>query len=119
MKVSSLFNLITDASDVLDYFERVDSPAQLVTRLDHLRRLDSARARLTCIAGLRSSVAEALEDTLEMSAMSPTILDDTEGDELIDAELDSLTEATSPNPEPEKHNPVPLIPPEDGKNNPT
>ena len=37
MKLSSLFTVITDANDVLDFFEGVDTTDQLVSRLERLK----------------------------------------------------------------------------------
>ena len=90
MKISSLYNMITDASDVLDYFEGVDSQDQLISRLERLKHSDIGDL-MACIDGLRSSVSEILDESLEVS----TILNEIDGedntdDELNDAELDNL-----------------------------
>jgi hypothetical protein len=101
MKVSSLFDLLTDARDLLDFFEEVDSREQLVTRLDRLKR-NHTDEFLECIEGLRSSITETLGDTLEMSA----VLDDPEPES--DPELDQLLEKIASSetlPEAEKQNP--------------
>ena len=84
MKISSLFNLLNDSQDVLDFFDRVESPEQLVSRLDKLKR-QGAEELLTCIVGLRSSAVAALSDTLEMNA----VLDENE-DEDLDLDDDLL-----------------------------
>lgn len=84
MKISSLFNLLNDSQDVLDFFDRVESPEQLVSRLDKLKR-QGAEELMTCIIGLRSSAVAALSDTLEMNA----VLDDEE-DENLDLDEDIL-----------------------------
>ena len=146
MKISSLYNVITDASDVLDYFEGVDSQEQLTSRLERLKHADT-RDLLACLDGLRSSISEILDESLEVS----TLLGEIEGedggesdvdDELADAELDSLVAATAPEPattgepaapavpgpaatgEPaapaaEKQNPAAATPPEDKKPDPS
>lgn len=89
MKVFSLFNLIRDASDLLDFFDNVESPEQLVSRLERLKRQDS-RNLLACIDGLRASVDDALEDTLEMSAADTDVPenDGDDGDLTNDSSLD-------------------------------
>ena len=135
MKISSLYNVITDASDVLDYFEGVDSPEQLVSRLERLKRSDT-REMMACIDGLRGSISEILDESLEVS----TLLGELEGkddvdSELNDSELDSLTSEETPpipaaTPEPttaaepaaptaEKQNPAAATPPEDKKPEPS
>ena len=78
MKVSSLFNLISDASDTIDFFEGVESAEQLVSRLERLKHTNTDEL-LECLDGLRSSTIEALEDTLEMSASR----DEPGGDERV------------------------------------
>lgn len=86
MKVSSLFNLIVDSSDLLDYFQKVDSAEQLVSRLERLKR-ETPDELLSCIVGLRASISTALNDTLEMSA----VLDEPDDDNTdLDSELASL-----------------------------
>jgi hypothetical protein len=84
VKVSSLFNLIVDSSDLLDFFQKVDSSEQLVSRLERLKR-EAPDELLSCIVGLRTSISTALNDTLEMSA----VLDEPDESDL-DSELASL-----------------------------
>jgi len=103
MKVSSLFNIIADANDVLDFFINVETTEQLVSRLERLKRQGSDDL-LACVEGLRGSVSEALDDTLEMSA---SLDDDDDDDLLTDAELDSLAG--------EKQNPSEPEPPQEEK----
>jgi len=94
MKVSSLFNLITDGSDLLDFFQKVDTPEQLVSRLERLKR-EAPDELLSCIIGLRTSVSTALDDTLEMSA----VIDETDDEDLeIDRELEQLEGEETQNP---------------------
>jgi len=64
MKISSLVNLVVDASDSLDFFEKIDTPDQLISRLEMLKRKGTTDL-LSCIEGLRSSVAAAVADTIE------------------------------------------------------
>jgi hypothetical protein len=101
MKVSSLFDLITDGRDLLGFFEGVDTTDQLVSRLERLKR-QGADEMLECVEGLRASVTSALGDTLEMSAVLDD--DDEEDNSELDAELDKIaneeedTEVEKPNP---------------------
>ena len=66
MKLSSLFNLVTDAQDVLDLFEGVKNTDQLRGRLRRVSNIE-AEDLLTCLHSLQSSIARALDDTLEMN----------------------------------------------------
>ena len=98
MKISSLYNVITDASDVLDYFEGVDSQEQLISRLERLKHADT-RDLMACIDGLRGSISEILDESLEVSTLLGEIEGEDESsvdDELSDAELDSLTSEETP-----------------------
>lgn len=83
MKVGSLFDLITDAKDVLAYFEGVGDKDQLISRLERLKRADPEEM-LACIDALRMSVSQLLSDTLEMNADDPTVEDDDSDLELGD-----------------------------------
>ena len=88
MKVASLHDLITDSKDVLDFFQDVHTPDQLISRLERLKRQkpDDLDDMLACLEGLRGSVNASLEDTLEMSAS----LDEPDNESDLDAELDAL-----------------------------
>ncbi len=92
MKVSSVFNLMTDSSDVLDFFEGVETTDQLVSRLDRLKR-QGADSLLDCLYALRSSTATLLDDTLEMSPSlgEPEEEEDNLGESISDEELENLT----------------------------
>jgi hypothetical protein len=108
MKVSSVFTLATDATDVLDFFEGVETTDQLVSRLDRLKRQGTDNL-LDCLYALKSSVATLLDDTLEMSSLGGNDEEeDNLEDGLDDAELESLTEE-------EKQNPTESPPPEGEK----
>ena len=106
MKISSLFDIITDSQDVLDFFERVESPEQLISRLDRLKRQGSEEL-FACLEGLRGSVAAALQDTLEMNASLGDPDTNSDDDLDLDADLDGLTE--------ENVNPASNLPTEDAK----
>lgn len=101
MKVGSLFDLVTDAKDVLAFFEEVGDKDQLISRLERLKRADPEEM-LACLDALRMSVSQLLNETLEMNASEPTIEDDDSdldlgdfGDVLDDSQED-------PEKEPEK-----------------
>lgn len=96
MKSRSLFNLVTDASDVLGFFEDVETPEQMISALERIKRREGEEF-LVCIASLRLSLTGLLDDTLEMSG-GPD--EDDERDELGDIgdELDGLDETTGETP---------------------
>jgi hypothetical protein len=103
MRISSLFDLITDGNDVLDFFDRVETPEQLVSRLERLKR-QGAEELLACLEGLRASISSALNDTLEMNAsIDESSDDDSElGDldaALADLETENPISAASPSAE--------------------
>ena len=95
MKIANLYNVLTDASNLLDFFERVETPEQLVSRLERLRRQDS-KNMMDCIDGLRGSVADTLDDNLELMELSAPLgstdsnPDDDGIDGLSDADIASL-----------------------------
>jgi hypothetical protein len=100
MKVSSLFTVITDADDVLEFFDGVETTDQLVSRLDRLKRQNTDNL-LDCLYALKSSIATALNDTLEMSPdLGEPNEEDNLGDSISDEELEKLT-----SPDAEKQNP--------------
>ena len=110
MKVSSIFNLMTDSSDVLDFFEGVETTDQLVSRLDRLKR-QGADNLLDCLYALRSSNATLLDDTLEMSpSLGEPDEDDNLGESISDEDLETLTASDE-----EKQNPIETAPPENEK----
>ena len=97
MKVSSLFNLASDLSDLLDFFEGVETTDQLISRLDRLKR--QADPLLDCIYAAKSSTATFLDDTLEISPLNePDEEDSLTGDLGVDDELENLTSEEKQNP---------------------
>jgi hypothetical protein len=96
MKVSSLFNIITDAQDLLDLFDGVTNADQLRGRLRRLSQIE-ADDLLTCLDGLQTSVSAALNDTLEIS---PDLEDPedalTDPDPLLENEPTGSEEPESP-----------------------
>lgn len=105
MKVSSVFNVITDASDLLDLFAKVDNREQMISRLERLKR-EAPEELLYCIEGLRVAIASLLNDTLEMSAV---VDGPNEEDSILDDELAGIDADEKPNLEG-------TAPPEDPKN---
>jgi hypothetical protein len=67
MKLSVIFNLVTDGQDVLDLFHGVNNVDQLRGRLRRLSQIE-ADDLLTCLDGLRTSISATLNATLEMNA---------------------------------------------------
>jgi len=96
MKTRSLFDLLTDARDVVDFFERVETSEQMVSRLERIKR-GEADDFLTCVEALRVSIEAALEDTLELSAGLESEEDGLE--DLSDLDLNEL-EKQNPTQEP-------------------
>ena len=101
MRLASLFNLVQDAQDILDLFgnERTENVEQLKSRLRRLGQLE-AEELLVCLDSLRTSVASALDDTLEMSPD----LDDKDASGLDEPLSDEEIETLSSEPE-ERQNP--------------
>ena len=89
MKFKSLFHLVEDAKDLLDYLEGVDNRDQLISRLERLKR-QGTDDLLACIEGLRASVTDALDDTLEMSATLDEDISDNIDEEinLLESQID-------------------------------
>lgn len=93
MKISSLFDLVEDAKDVLSYFEGVENREQMVSVLERLKRQDNPETLLDCLFSLSASINRAMNDTLEMSA----VLDDVEenDDQDLQSELDKIADFMS------------------------
>lgn len=87
MKIGTLFDLLTDTRDILEFFDGCVTKEQLVSRLERLKR-QGADDLLSCVDGLRVTLDRTFEDTLEMSAS----LDDQNEleDDAVDKELDDL-----------------------------
>ena len=110
MKVSSFFTLMTDTTDLLDFFEGVETTDQLVSRLDRLKRQGTDNL-LDCIYAAKSSVATLLYDTLEISpSLDEPGEEDNLGKSISDEELETLTSMDE-----EKQNPAGDPIPEDEK----
>lgn len=85
MKIKNLFDLMTDAQDFLTFFDKVESPEQLVSRLERLKR-GPVRDFFITLEGLRVSVDKCFSDTIEPHGS----LDDDEENEDEDEELANL-----------------------------
>jgi hypothetical protein len=97
MKIQSLFDLITDARDVTDFFAKVESPEQMVSRLERIKR-GEAEDFLATVEALQISLAGMLEDTLEMSSSG---LDNVDSDSDFDGlGLEEDEDKTQAEPEP-------------------
>ena len=96
MKISSLFTVMTDANDILDFFENVNTTDQLVSRLERLKQQPGRTNLLACLDSLRASVYELLDDTLEVSTFGGDAEVPLESDLDLDAELDNLVADTMP-----------------------
>jgi hypothetical protein len=108
MKLSSLFNIIMDGQDVLDLFEGVTNVDQLRGRMRRLSQIE-ADDLLACLVGLRTSIAGALNDTLEISADLEDPESDLDDAALPDGELADLGGEDLPS---EDQSPEPVTPPE-------
>lgn len=92
MKIRSLFDLVQDSRDVVDFFEGVENQEQMISRLERIKKREFNEL-LACVDALRISIDSALEDTLEMSGSG---IDDTDendaddGDGLEESDLSEL-----------------------------
>ncbi len=90
MKIGTLFDLLTDSRDLLEFFEGCENREQLVSRLERLKR-QGTEDLMDCIESLRVTLDRTFDDTLEMSA---SLDDRTDGDPEetdLDKELEELT----------------------------
>lgn len=96
MKIRNLFELVQDSKDVLDFFEGVESPEQMISALERIKKRESEDF-LTCVQTLRISLEQLVDDTLELSGFGP---DDEEEDlETDDLELgEDLPDSEEPVP---------------------
>jgi|SRR5579863_1310167 hypothetical protein len=65
MKLRTLFNLIEDADEISTLFSKVETPEQMVSLLERLKKQGAAEL-LQSVQSLRLSVQAAMEDTLEL-----------------------------------------------------
>jgi hypothetical protein len=111
MKMRSIFDVVTDSSDVVDFFQDVSTPEQMISRLERIKRAPGqAQDLLTCLHALRMSMESFFEDTMELGGGG------FDGDDLEtgDQELEDLeeTEETSPQgtPRPTSGSPLQAVP---------
>lgn len=65
MKMRALFNLVEDAQGISDLFARVESPEQMVSTLERVKK-QHAPEFLELIESLRFSLEAVFSDTLEL-----------------------------------------------------
>ena len=65
MKIRTLFNLLDDAQEVTSLFLKVETPEQMVSTLERLKKQGAAEF-LESIQTLRLSVEATYEESLEM-----------------------------------------------------
>jgi hypothetical protein len=90
MKFGTLFELVSDAKDLLDLFEGVDNKDQMISRLEKLKR-QAPDELLACTVGLHASVNAAMNESIDMS---PSLDEDEITDE-IDAEIKKLEDMSN------------------------
>ena len=85
MKMRTLFNLIEDADEITNLFSKVETPEQMVSILERLKK-QGASEFLESIQSLRLSLQATMEDTLEIGGTIGA--DDDDNFENDDAEGD-------------------------------
>lgn len=124
MKIKYLVNLTTDATDLLAFFEGVETPEQLVSRLERLKRGNSESGTplredlLACIVGARASVKDVWEDTIEPSGSLDEDEDKDDEDNSIDSFLAQFGDEETPSPNPASEEETPKSNPQDGEETP-
>jgi hypothetical protein len=122
MKIGNLFDLLTDARDLLEFFEACHNREQLVSRLERLKR-QGTEDLMDCIDGLRVTLDRTFEDTLEMSAsLDENNEGEVTGDSAVDKELDELVKKLDEpveEPDANEQNADPILPATDLKNDTT
>jgi len=91
MKIQTLFDLLRASQNLLLAFEGVESPAQLVSRFEKLKRGD-VESLLEDVDDLRDSVDAGLSDTIEMNGYQADGNDLPETPSEIDNALDAFPE---------------------------
>lgn len=86
MKFRSMFELVGDAKDVVDFFGDVESIEQMISKLERIKRREPEEF-LVCIQSLKLSIDTALDDTFEMGGGGDL---DEEDDNLDDEEISEL-----------------------------
>ena len=65
MKIRTLFNVLEDANEISSLFSRVETPEQMVSTLERIKKQGAAEF-LETIQSLRLSTEAAFQDSLEM-----------------------------------------------------
>jgi hypothetical protein len=89
MKMRTLFNLIEDADEIAGLFAKVETPEQMVSLLERLKK-QGATEFLDSVQSLRLSLQAAMEDTLEIGGSIGSDDDDNFADDVTDGEDDLL-----------------------------
>jgi len=99
MRMGTLFNLATDARDLLELFTDVSDVNQLVSRLERLKH-EGKEETLQRVEDLRLSLDDFFEDTIEMQ---PHLGGDEDEEDYgdLDRQLSSLGEEIGENEPPE------------------
>jgi len=106
MKLASIFDVVTDAQDILDLFDGIDNVDQLRGRLRRVGQLE-AEDFLACLQGLQASIAKALNDTIEMNPDLGDPDDELTVDEPLLPEEQNLEDLADKSPPEEDQNPEP------------
>jgi hypothetical protein len=119
MQIGRLFDLFTDAHDIADFFEGVETREQLISRLELLKR-QGTDDLLACLVALPQTLDRLYHDTLEMSPSSELAGED--DNQELDQELERLAASMnstddSAEPEVEEANPDQDIASQEAKNN--
>lgn len=83
MKVQSIFDLVQDSRDLTDFFTNVETPEQMVSRLERIKK-GEAEEFLIAIESLRMANENILSDMLEVGGSL------SEADDFDDSTLDDL-----------------------------
>ena len=102
MKIETLFNLLQASQNLLLAFEGVEKPAQLVSRLENLKRAD-VEGLLEDVDALRDALDVGLTDSIEMSGYVPGADDTTDG--VLDSALNTFPELDGLEDEPQQDAP--------------
>jgi hypothetical protein len=103
MKFRNIFNLCEDAQAISSHFEGVETPEQMSSALERLRRGGAANDLLEVIQSMRLSCEAILEDTIEPGGP----LDEGELPDAFEDDLLDLGDDDAPTTEPA---PVPQAP---------
>jgi hypothetical protein len=89
MKMRTLFNLLEDADEISSLFAKVDTPEQMVSLLERLKKQGTTEF-LESIQSIRLSLQAAMEDTLEMGGTVGADDDDNFTSDGVDGDEDLL-----------------------------